>query len=103
MDGANKFQVLFYVLMPILKPIVITVALLLFIAQFNDYQGPLIYKGVVSSYPLALVLPSLGLDSTNTYAHVYARSIVSVLILIIVFFTAQRYFVGNDADTAIKG
>jgi len=103
MDGANKMQVLFHVLMPILKPIVMTVALLLFIAEFNDYQGPLIYKGAVSTYPLSLVLPSLGLDSTNTYAHIYARSIVSVSVLIIVFFLAQRYFVGNDADSAIKG
>jgi len=103
MDGANKFQVLWYVLMPVLKPIVITVALLLFIAEFNDYQGPLIYAGTVETMPLSLVLPSLGLDSTNTYAHVYARSIVGVMLLIIVFFAAQRYFVGNDADSAIKG
>ncbi len=103
MDGANKFQVLFYVLMPILKPIVMTVALLMFISAFNDYQGPLIYRGAVSTYPLSLVLPSLGLDSTNTYAHVYARSIVSVSLLIIIFFSAQKYFVGNDADSAIKG
>jgi oligogalacturonide transport system permease protein len=103
MDGANKFQVLFYVLMPVLKPIVMTVALLLFIAEFNDYQGPLIYQGATKSLPLSLVLPQLGLDSTNTYAHVYARSIVSVSVLIIIFFAAQRYFVGNDADSAIKG
>lgn len=103
MDGANKFQVLFYVLMPVLKPIVITVALLLFIAEFNDYQGPLIYQGATKSLPMSLVLPQLGLDSTNTYAHVYARSIVSVSVLIIIFFAAQRYFVGNDSDSAIKG
>lgn len=103
MDGANKFQVLFYVLMPILKPIVMTVALLMFIAQFNDFQGPLIYRGHVSTYPLSIVLQLLGLDSINTYAHVFARSIVSVSVLVIVFFSAQRYFVGNDADSAIKG
>lgn len=103
MDGANKIQVLWYVLLPVLKPIVITVALLLFIASFNDYQGPLIYVTNAEFFPLSRVLPMLGLDSTNTYAHVYARSIVSVSILIIVFFAAQRYFVGNDADSAIKG
>jgi len=103
MDGANKLQVLWYVLLPVLKPIVITVALLLFIASFNDYQGPLIYVTSAPFFPLSRVLPMLGLDSTNTYAHVYARSIVSVSILIIVFFAAQRYFVGNDADSAIKG
>ena len=103
MDGANKFQVLFHVLMPILKPIVITVALLLFISMYNDFQGPLIYRGRTITDPLSLVLPTLGLDSTNTYAHIYARSIVSVAPLIFVFFTAQKYFVGNDADSAIKG
>jgi len=103
MDGANKFQVLFYVLMPILKPIVMTVALLMFISQFNDFQGPLIYRGHVSTYPLPIVLQLLGLDSTNTYAHVFARSIVSVSVLILIFFGAQKYFVGNDADSAIKG
>ncbi|MBE0700504.1 MAG: carbohydrate ABC transporter permease [Acholeplasmataceae bacterium] len=102
-DGANKFQVLFHVLMPILKPIVITVGLLIFIAAFNDYQGPLIYRGANLHDPLSLVLPTLGVDSTNTIAHVYARSIASVSVLIFVFFAAQKYFVGNDADSAIKG
>lgn len=102
-DGANKFQVLFRVLMPTLKPIVITVALLMFMTQYNDFQGPLIYRGHVSTYPLSIVLQLLGLDSTNTYAHVFARSIVSVSVLIIIFFVAQRYFVGSDTDSAIKG
>ncbi|PKK87554.1 MAG: sugar ABC transporter permease [Tenericutes bacterium HGW-Tenericutes-8] len=103
MDGANTYQVLRHVLIPVLKPIIMTVALLLFISSFNDYQGPLIYRGATSTYPLSLVLPSLGVDSTNTYAHVYARSIVGVMLLIIVFFSAQKYFVGNDSDSAIKG
>lgn len=102
-DGANRLQVLWHVLMPILKPVMMTVALLLFIAAYNDYQGPLIYLGSDDTYPLSLVLPMLKVDSINTYASVYARSIVGVLILIIVFFSAQKYFVGNEADTAIKG
>ncbi|MDD3113191.1 MAG: carbohydrate ABC transporter permease [Candidatus Izemoplasmatales bacterium] len=102
-DGASKFQVLYYVLMPVLKPILITVALLLFIASFNDYQGPLIYRGDVETYPLSLVLPMLGKDSTNTYAHVFSRSIVGVMLPIIIFFMAQKFFVGNEADSGIKG
>lgn len=102
-DGASRLQVLYHILMPILKPIIMTVALLLFIAAYNDYQGPLIYRGSVETYTLSLVLPQLKVDSTNTYASVYARSIVSVIVLIIVFFSAQKYFVGNEADSAIKG
>lgn len=103
MDGANKFQLMVHVLMPILKPIIITVALLLFLSAFHDYQGPLIYRGEVETYPLSLVLQLLGKSSSNTYAHVYTRSIFSVALPIIIFFMAQKYFVGNDADSAIKG
>lgn len=102
-DGANKFQLLYYVLMPVLKPIVITVALLVFIASYNDYQGPLIYRGDVDTYPLSLVLPMLGKDSTNTYAHVFTRSIVGVMLPLLIFFIAQKYFVGNETSTGIKG
>ena len=102
-DGANRMQVLRYVLMPVLKPIVITVGLLIFIAAFNDYQGPLIYKGQSSTNPLSLVLPQLGVDSITTYADFYARSIVAIMILVLIFFFAQKYFVGHDTDSAIKG
>ncbi|MBN2504731.1 MAG: carbohydrate ABC transporter permease [Bacilli bacterium] len=102
-DGANKFQVLYYVLMPMIKPIIITVGLLLFISTFNDYQGPLIYRGDVDQYPLSLVLPMLGKDSTNTYAHVFTRSIIGVSLPILVFFLAQKHFISNDAESGIKG
>lgn len=102
-DGANKFQLLFHVLMPMIFPAVITVALLLFIATYNDYQGPLIYRGDVDSYPLSLVLPMLGKDSANTYAHVFTRSIIGVILPLLVFFVAQRFFISNDVESGIKG
>lgn len=102
-DGANTFQVLYYVLMPMIRPIIITVGLLIFIATYNDYQGPLIYRGDVDQYPLSLVLPMLGKDSTNTYAHVFTRSIVAVVLPILIFFLAQKHFIGNDAESGIKG
>jgi oligogalacturonide transport system permease protein len=102
-DGANRFQVLWYVLMPVLKPIIITVALLLFIAGYNDYQGPLIYVVDSDKLPLAIVLKLFGKDSTNTYAHVFSRAILVAAIPIAIFFVAQKFFIGHDADSAIKG
>ncbi len=102
-DGANRFQLLYHVLMPMIRPIIITVALLIFISTFNDYQGPLIYRGDVDEYPLSLVLPMLGKDSTNTYAHVFSRSILGVALPIAIFFLAQKYFISNDAASGIKG
>ncbi len=102
-DGASKFQLLHHVLMPMILPAVVTVALLQFIATYNDYQGPLIYRGDVDTYPLTLVLPMLGKDSTNTYAHVFTRSIIAVIIPLTFFFVAQKFFIGNDVESGIKG
>ena len=81
-------------------PVIITVSLLLFISAYNDYQDRS-YIWEATYLSLSLVLPMLKVDSTNTYA-AFTRSIVSVLVLIIVFFSAQKYFVGSDADAAIK-
>lgn len=102
-DGANRMQILWHIFVPILKPTIITVALLKFISAFNDYQGPLIYNSSVKTQPLSLVLPQLGVDSINTYSMVYSRAIIAALIPVIVFFIAQKYFMGSDTDSAIKG
>lgn len=102
-DGANRMQILWHIFVPILKPTIITVALLKFISSFNDYQGPLIYNTTVETQPLSLVLPLLKLDSLNTYAMVYARAIVAAVIPIIIYFVAQRYITGSQTDAAIKG
>lgn len=102
-DGAGRFQVLRYVLLPVLKPIVITVALLLFLAAYNDYQGPLIYVTRPDRLPLAIILKIFGKDSTNTYAHIFARSILTVSVPVLLFFVAQKYFLGNDTESAVKG
>ena len=103
-DGANRFQLLFKVLVPSLKPVIITVALLLFIAAFNDFQGPLIYIVDVEKYTLSQVLRLyVSVGSSTTYAEVYARSFISLLPSITVYFIGQRYFVNSMMETGIKG
>lgn len=102
-DGANRMQLLFKILVPILQPIVITVALLLFIAAFNDFQGPLIYISTTRQFTVSIVLKLLNHDAINSEAHMYARSLIAMMIPVIVFFSSQKYFVGNIASTGIKG
>jgi oligogalacturonide transport system permease protein len=104
MDGCNTFQILFKVLVPVLKPIIVTVALLLFIAAYNDFQGPLIYVTNVDYYTVSQVLKIyVNPDSATTYSQVFARSYIALLPLIIIFFISQKYFVSGMVDSAIKG
>lgn len=53
-DGANKLQIFLKILVPLSKPILITVGIFSFMHYWNDFQGPLIYLNDDSKYTLAL-------------------------------------------------
>ncbi|CAH3817202.1 carbohydrate ABC transporter permease [Enterobacter hormaechei] len=103
-DGCNSFQVLWYVVVPILKPAIISVALFQFMWSMNDFIGPLIYVYSVDKYPIALAL-KMSIDVTEgaPWNEILAMASISILPSIIVFFLAQRYFVQGVTSSGIKG
>ena len=103
-DGCNAWQVLWYVVVPILKPALISVALFQFMWSMNDFIGPLIYVYSVDKYPIALAL-KMSIDVTEgaPWNEILAMASISILPSIIVFFLAQRYFVQGVSSSGIKG
>ena len=103
-DGCNSWQVLWYVVTPILKPAIISVALFQFMWSMNDFIGPLIYVYSVDKYPIALAL-KMSIDVTEgaPWNEILAMASISILPSIIIFFLAQRYFVQGVTSSGIKG
>ena len=103
-DGCNSWQVLWYVVVPILKPAIISVALFQFMWSMNDFIGPLIYVYSVDKYPIALAL-KMSIDVTEgaPWNEILAMASISILPSIIIFFMAQRYFVQGVTSSGIKG
>jgi multiple sugar transport system permease protein len=106
-DGANPLRIFFSVLLPLIKPVVATVAIIRFMASWNDFMGPLIYLQSNKFFTLAVglrywdVQPSEGeFPQTNL---MMAMCVVTTLPCIILFFSAQRVFVRGIAMTGIKG
>ncbi len=79
--------VLWYVVVPILKPAIISVALFQFMWSMNDFIGPLIYVYSVDKYPIALAL-KMSIDVTEgaPWNEILAMASISILPSIIVFF-----------------
>lgn len=103
-DGCNSFQTLIYVLTPVLKPAIITVALFQFMWTMNDFMGPLLYISSVEKYPIAIAL-KMSMDITSgsfQWNQVIAMSIISLIPSIIVFLSAQKYFIEGIATTGLK-
>ncbi|MGN3393877.1 carbohydrate ABC transporter permease [Enterococcus gallinarum] len=102
MDGCNEFQILFKIIIPVIKPILITVALLSFMWGMNDFQGPLIYLNSSDKTVLSVALKQL-LDGEAmvSYGRVFAASCLGLLPMIAIFFMGSRYFVDGVASLTI--
>lgn len=102
-DGCGTFRIFWRIILPLSKPVLVTVAVFSFVAHWNDFMTPLIYLNSVGNRTLALGLATFvdvwGVDIVS----LMAASTVVLLPVLIVFFLAQRYFVQGVVMTGIKG
>ncbi len=103
-DGCNTFQVFYMILLPLCKPALFSAAIFQFIWVWNDFFNSLIYINSVKRYPIVLAL-RMSLDSTvaSNWNQVLAMSVLSLLPGIILFFSAQKYFVEGVTSAGVKG
>lgn len=104
-DGCSSFGILVRVLLPALKPSLISCVIFQFVWSFNDFLGPLIYISSVKKYPVALAL-KMSIDASSgivEWNRILAMSIIALLPALILFFAAQRYFVEGITSSGIKG
>lgn len=106
-DGAGPWRVLGSILMPLMKPAIGTVAIMSFMAAWNDFQGPLIYLQSNKLYTLAVGLrywdtqPALG-EVALTHLMMAMCTVVAAP-CVILFFSAQKIFVEGIVMSGIKG
>ncbi|MDW6001796.1 carbohydrate ABC transporter permease [Vibrio mangrovi] len=103
-DGCNSFQVLWHVVVPVIRPAIISVALFQFMWSVNDFLGPLIYISSVEKYPIALAL-KMSIDVTEgaKWNEILAMASIAIIPSILVFFMSQKYFVEGVTSSGIKG
>ncbi|MCD7814889.1 MAG: carbohydrate ABC transporter permease [Lachnospiraceae bacterium] len=103
-DGCGTFRVFYQILLPLMKPSLFSAALFQFMWTYNDYFNSLIYINSVKKYTVSLALRlSLDAESVVVWGKVLAMAFVAVIPLIILFFSAQKYFVEGIATSGLKG
>ena len=101
-DGANTWQILANVILPLSKPALATVAIFTFMGVWNDFMGPLIYLNRQDLYTLALGLNFFRGQYNVQWNLLMAASLVLMLPMLILFFSAQRIFIEGITLTGIK-
>ena len=102
-DGCNYLQTFYIILMPLVKPALVTVSIFGFVYNWNDFLNPLIYLNSSSNYTLALGLQTFTTMYGTDYNLMMAASTIVLLPILIVFFFGQRYFIEGVATSGLKG
>ncbi len=103
-DGCGPLQTWWLILMPLSKPIVVTVAVFTFVGVWNDFLGPLLYVNADDKQTVALGLQSF--KSAFQYDDPQVLMAASVLLMLpslVLFFLAQRAFVWGVVVSGVKG
>lgn len=99
LDGAGHFTILTRIMVPLTKPVWITMAIMAFQASWNDYLNPLVYLQTNSKWTLSVGMATFSsafAGVSNTQWNLYmAANLLYMLPPIIFFFVAQRYFMAG--------
>ena len=103
LDGAGHVRVFFSVILPLLRPALLTTTILTFIWTFNDFLRQLVYLSDHSRYTAPLGLNAfVDRASGSSYGGMLAMSVVTLVPTVAVFLASQRRLVDGVANTGIK-
>ncbi len=102
-DGMGEYGIFFRIMLPLSKPALATLTIFTFVGVWNDFMGPLIYLNSESQKTIQLGLRMFIQQYSADYALIMAASLVSLVPVIILFLSFQRFFVEGIATTGIKG
>ncbi|MGP4039690.1 carbohydrate ABC transporter permease [Gracilibacillus sp. D59] len=102
-DGANEGKIFFQLMLPIAKPVVITLAIFSFQWRWNDYIWPLIVLSDPNKYTVQIALRSIIGAENIDWVLLLSSSIISLAPMIIIFIVFQRYIMDTSATSGLKG
>ena len=102
-DGASEGLILRKIVMPALKPVLITLALFIFLGSWNDFMWPLIILADQDLYTLPVALAALSREHVQDNELMMAGSVVTVLPVLILFLALQRHYLDGLLAGSVKG
>jgi ABC-type glycerol-3-phosphate transport system permease component len=102
-DGCGFLGIYWHVMLPLIRPTLVTVAIFAFMGSWNNFMGPLIYVNDERLYNLAFGLFKFQLQSGQSSSLMMAGAFVMTLPIIAIFFLFQRYFVQGISLSGLGG
>ena len=102
-DGAGELLIFTRIVLPLLKPIVITLAVFTFLGSWNDFMWPLIVLSDQHMQTLPVALASLSREHVQDNELMMAGSVITVLPVLALFLALQRHYIDGLLLGSVKG
>ena len=102
-DGAGELRIFFQIVLPMLKPVLVTLAIFTFMAAWNDFMWPLIVLTDQEHYTLPVALAALSREHIMDVEMMMAGAVVTVIPVLLLFLLLQRYYIQGLLLGSVKG
>jgi multiple sugar transport system permease protein len=102
-DGAGEFRIYWAIVMPLARPILVTLAIFTFMSSWNDFMWPLIVLTDSRKYTLPVSIANLVGEHVQDIELMMASSVLTVIPVLILFIVLQRYYIEGLMVGSVKG
>ncbi len=102
LDGADRLQILWRILIPLARPALVTLFLFSFIGEWNDLFKPLVFTTRPELKTVQLALASFQEQFTNSWTLLMAAVVIATIPIVLLFLIGQRQLIRGIATTGIK-
>jgi multiple sugar transport system permease protein len=102
-DGAGETRIFLAVVLPLLTPIVVTLALFMFLGSWNDFLWPLIVLADQQLYTLPVAVAAIAREHAADGELMMAAAVVTTMPVLLLFLALQRYYLSGLLGGSVKG
>jgi putative chitobiose transport system permease protein len=102
-DGCTELGIWWHIMIPSVRPALVTLAIFVFIGSWSDFLWPLLIMDRPEFYTLPLGVADLAGSSGVEWRLIAAGSVISIVPVILFFMAAQKYIVPSETGSGVKG
>jgi multiple sugar transport system permease protein len=103
LDGANRWQVFYKVVLPLSRPALVTLGMLAFLTNYNDFLWPVYVLFSPENQTLPAGLSTLQTANADRYDLLMAGAVVASIPVLVLYMTAQRFIIEGVSRSGLKG
>jgi multiple sugar transport system permease protein len=102
-DGCNQFQVFWYIILPLCRPVLAVCVVFVFLNTWNDLLSPLIYLTRGEDYTVAIGMANMVSRANPQLNLLMAANLVMMIPTVVLYFLTQKRLIGGIASVGLKG